>query len=674
MISWRLIVVPLIIVGVLAAALALTPLVSTQSVLAAPPAQEPGGAPVAVVEIVPVAANAAADPNVITATLKYITDTAVGEAKATVAMGATGLANVPINVPVHVKCSPADKTVKGVAKWTLRKPADSKAAIADPAAEVTEFTPDLVGWYQAACVITTDQFPNGGEMEAVQLHAGMYIGFTEGKCGDCHKEAAEWLKTGHAKILSDEIDNKRTPDVPTHYSESCTRCHATGWYIAPFNGSGGFEDAKTAANWSFPTFKEIDAAGKDPAASNFDKMPASVKNMANIQCENCHGPAAEHVKDGLNVMRASQDEGVCNVCHNGGGHHIKGTELKNAKHSDADSAAFNTPVGPAEQACVRCHSGDGYASFLKDPTNQAAWKNNKQTIVCSTCHDPHSDANAFQLRIAGKPIALPFEAKDVGLSATCFECHNSRADPKNAVNSSFPHYNSIAEFISDTGGVTYGQTVANSPHGLLVGVAPVPNPAAKEDPEAPKFLFSKAGDEKGNTPGPCVTCHMYPGPEDSKDPNFHKVGAHSFNTVSPDGTFNYTAACQTCHQNITDTFNIAAKADYDGNGKVEGVQTEVKGLLDVLFTELAAKGLKKVDTGYPYATLPKGADGKTDDKIDNAWYNFRTVYGVMWGADTGNGNEGKAQAIHNFKRAVQLLQLSYKDLTGNDVPGATLMK
>jgi hypothetical protein len=46
----------------------------------------------------------------------------------------------------------------------------------------------------------------------------------------------------------------------------------------------------------------------------------------------------------------------------------------------------------------------------------------------------------------------------------------------------------------------------------------------------------------------------------------------------------------------------------------------------------------------------------------------------MWGEETGNGNEGKAQAMHNFKRAVQLLQLSYKDLTGQDVPGATLMK
>ena len=96
------------------------------------------------------------------------------------------------------------------------------------------------------------------------------------------------------------------------------------------------------------------------------------------------------------------------------------------------------------------------------------------------------------------------------------------------------------------------------------------------------------------------------------------------------------------------------------------------GLLNVLWGALEKAGLKKMDSGYPYATLPTGADGKVDPKIANAWYNFRTVYGVMWGAE-GPGNQGKAQAVHNFQRAVSLLQLSYKDLTGQDVPGATIL-
>jgi hypothetical protein len=673
MFNWKLLAIPLVVIGVIAVVLAVTPFSPTYTVFAAPPEQQPTPEPVnAEVIIVPVAANATKDPNVFTATVKIMTDTKVGERSVTIAMGATGLKNVPINVPVHVQCKAASVEYTGpiTPTWTLYKPADSKAALQDPKAALTQFTPDVVGAYMVACSL-----PGGGEVGGVQLHAGTYLGNDAENCKTCHSDqVTEWLKTGHARIFSDNIDNKRTPDVNTHYTESCASCHTVGYYADPYGvGSNGFKDAMTKAGWKFPTWDQINAAGKG-GPSNFAAMPDSVKALANIQCEQCHGPATDHVKNGMPIMDASQSEGVCNVCHNGSSRHDKGEQLKNAKHSDATAAAFNEPIGPGRQACVRCHSGNGYASFLKDPTNPAAWDNSKQTIVCATCHDPHSDANPFQLRIMSKPVGLPFEVtKDVGLSATCFECHNSRTNPADAVKSSFPHYNSIAEFISDTGGVTYGQNVQNSPHGALVGAAPIPNPAAKDNPEAAKFLFSSVGDEKGNIPGPCVTCHMTQPIADSKDPNYEKVGGHSFNTVSPDGKFQYTAACQSCHQGL-DTFNMKAKADYDGNGKVEGVQDEVKGLLNVLWKALEAKGVKKIDTGYPYATLPKDANGQTDDKIDNAWYNFRTVYGVMWGPETGNGNEGKAQAIHNFKRSVELLQLSYKDLTGQDVPGATLIK
>jgi hypothetical protein len=656
--------------------LAVTPFNTTYTVMAAPPAQQPTPAPEppnADVTIVPVAANATKDPNVFTATVGVMTDTVVGPVDTVIAMGASGLWNVPINVPVHVQCKADNPEFTGPATptWTLYKPADSKAELKDPKANLTEFTPDLPGAYEAVCTL-----PGGGQAGGVQLHAGVYLGNDAENCKTCHPtKVAGWLTTGHANALAVNIDNKLTPDADTHFTERCGACHVTGYYAPPYGvGTNGFKDAMIKANYTFPTWEQINAAGKG-GKSNFDAMPPEVQAVANVQCEQCHGPATDHVKNGLPIMAASQSEGTCNVCHNGSSRHDKGEQLKNAAHSDASAAAFNEPIGPGRQVCVRCHSGDGYASFLENPKNPAAWENNKQTIVCATCHDPHSGENPWQLRIVNKPIELPFEVtKDVGLSATCFECHNSRADPANAIKSSFPHYNSIAEFISNTGGVTYGQTIKNSPHGDLVGIAPVANPAAKDNPDAAKFLWSAADDEKGNIPGPCVNCHMYPGITDAKDPGYEKVGGHSFNTRSLDGTVEYTAACQQCHENITDTFDFTAKADYDGNGKIEGVQTEVKGLLDTLWKALEAKGLKKVDTGYPYATLPKDANGQTDDKIDNAWYNFRTVYGVMWGEETGNGNEGRAQTMHNFKRAVTLLQLSYKDLTGQDVPGATLMK
>ncbi len=629
---------------------------------AVPAAPTPTPVPVnAEVSILSVAANTAKDPNVLTATIKYISDTAIGPYNITIGMGATGLGNVPINVPVHAQCVSDDPKNPGKPAWSLIKPTASKASLVFTNTKTTEFTPDVAGWYAVTCDLGA-----GGEVGGVRVRAGAYVGMTDGKCVTCHPgKVADWAKTGHAKIFTEQIDLK-----PTHYAPSCASCHTTGFFAGNYGqGAGGFWEAATKANWTFPTWTQIEAGG------NWDKAPAAVKNMANIQCEQCHGPAADHVKSGA-PMATSMDEGVCNVCHNGSSRHDKGEQLKNAGHSNRAAAAFNTPVGFGEQQCVRCHSGAGYASFLQNPDNPAAWDNQKQTIVCSTCHDPHSDANAFQLRIASKPIGLPFEVKkDVGLSASCFECHNSRVNSDDYMagkTTSAPHYSSIAEMLSDTGGVTYGKTIPNSSHGAMVGVAPISNPAFAADPTLAKFLFSSIGDDKGNIPGPCVTCHMWPGLTDAKDPNFEKLGGHSFNTVSPDGKTDYTAACKSCHGDLKD-FNVKAKADYDGNGKIEGDQDEVKGLLNTLWKAMEAKGVKKQASGYPYATLPRGADGKVDPKINNAWFNFRLVYGVMWGTDTGDGNQGQAQAIHNFKRSVALLQLSYMDLTGQDVPNAEIL-
>jgi hypothetical protein len=299
----------------------------------------------------------------------------------------------------------------------------------------------------------------------------------------------------------------------------------------------------------------------------------------------------------------------------------------------------------------------------------AAWNNEPQTIGCATCHEPHSEENPFQLRITGRPVEMPFQAKDVGLSATCYECHHNRTKPEDALKGEFPHYSSAAEMLSNVGGVTYGQSVSNSPHGEMVGATPIPNPAAAKDPEASKFMFTAAegGNEKGNVPGACVVCHMWPSLS-SKDPYYMKVGSHAFSTVSPDGKFHYSASCTDCH-GVIKNFNLKAKADYDGDGKVEGVQDEVKGLLDVLWKALQDEGLQKIDAGCPYARLPKDAG----NKVKNAWYNYRYVYGAMWG-EHGQGNKGAAAAIHNFNRSVVLLQLSYKDLTGENVPKAATMK
>ena len=116
---------------------------------------------------------------------------------------------------------------------------------------------------------------------------------------------------------------------------------------------------------------------------------------------------------------------------------------------------------------------------------------------------------------SSKPVELPFEVKkDVGLSATCFECHNSRvnsADFEAGKSTSTPHYSCIAEMLSDTGGVTYGQTAPELAARHDGRRCAHPEPGLHDDPDAqPSSCSARPATAKGNIPGPCVTCHMWP--------------------------------------------------------------------------------------------------------------------------------------------------------------------
>jgi hypothetical protein len=127
------------------------------------------------------------------------------------------------------------------------------------------------------------------------------------------------------------------------------------------------------------------------------------------------------------------------------------------------------------------------------------------------------------------------------------------------------------------------------------------------------------------------------------------AGGHTFKVAyegdAPDGPTNavdVTGVCANCHGQVN-MFDFA-RTDYDGNGIVEGVQTEVQGLMNKLALLLPPVGQPKT-TVSPDATW-------TAPQLEAA-YNYLFVM------------EDGSHGIHNTAYAVGILKASINNLTGD---------
>ena len=66
---------------------------------------------------------------------------------------------------------------------------------------------------------------------------------------------------------------------------------------------------------------------------------------ANIQCENCHGPASQHgATANPDLMGTSLDSGVCGQCHNEPPRHPREFEWEVSGHSHGDGPLFSSGI------------------------------------------------------------------------------------------------------------------------------------------------------------------------------------------------------------------------------------------------------------------------------------------------------------------------------------------
>ncbi|MBI4716983.1 MAG: SMP-30/gluconolactonase/LRE family protein [Planctomycetes bacterium] len=508
-------------------------------------------------------------------------------------------------------------------------------------------------------------------------------------CGECHKEYDEWLHAGHSEEYADPW---------FHYDWSMGNnwlCTGPGTPYAYCTGEGVGTAASTAA--------AVCTGAGTPLACCTGAGTGPTCTVSNAGCSGpgtpfacCTGVGTGNCANNLSAA-ACTGPGTPMACCTGAG----------------------TGSCSSREACRQCHSGEGYIDFSRDfQDGTVATSTHRGTFRvadCLVCHATHGMAQDDELLRIYDTVRLPTGQvlSGLGAGATCVACHNGRSVPPvpNTPGVSSPHYlnggamlegiNAVLTFPTGPGAVTYA--VSNSNHTTNAGIF-------------------------------CTTCHMAPGP--SSGPGAGKVGGHTFNLkvhdpADPDYGFeNVDNTCNSagCHTGVT-SINRTAYGDYDGDGTIEGVQDETRGLLarlkDALYgagaSRLLVNGVTGAATtepeictaaGVPLACCTGVRTGPTcvDPDAEPAnpyWTTTRCTGGTRAGLPcrTGTGTapfdcpgggtctaavpSGNTLAtvedgiwnweyvdnsgdlgVKNTGYAIGILQIAYKGVTGVAVPGA----
>ncbi len=471
-----------------------------------------------------------------TVSLKATVKTTSGTYTATTGIGVSipwgaspGIRNVAINVPVLLH----GKTQASY-NWTLTPPAGSSATLSDATSQSPDFTPDVPGVYQ---LTITDLA--AGKAVNMTVRAGTWKGIIVGEdangrpvpdpqCMTCHVQNTPnfdlftpWKNSGHAEIFTQNVDENFGPGA--HYSSACLDCHTVG-----LNGeaaNNGFDDTAGYPGLLASGLISPGGGNEDAWSQILTQFPTTAR-LANIQCENCHGPqdsTAHMAKDGTRNALSSE---VCGSCHGEPTRHGRYQQWQLSGHANYETAVAEG----TNPSCAKCHSAQGFIAWEKNnfgPGNVAVtWTADEvHPQTCATCHEPHSvgttsgadDTNAT-VRISGNTPALEagFQATNVGKGAICMTCHNGRRGLHDDAHFSLSDL-SRAPHVGPQADIVMGQNL----------------------------FFAEVG-----TPGyhakiedSCVNCHM-----DQTDP----PAALSNNLGGTNHLFNAsTDICAKCHTEIT---------------------------------------------------------------------------------------------------------------------------
>ena len=495
------------------------------------------------------------------------------------------------------------------------------------------FTADLDSQYVVSVSV------NGGvKSDQDTLWASTFIGSTDGSftCETCHggfvglnpQIVTGWKTTDHALMYTQGIMGKLEVNANGQgmYSSSCWKCHTTGYDLSANNGNFGY--LSHSLGWDTTAFKGKTKSGSSYLINNGDS--SIYKNMvtnysalvplASIGCESCHGPGKDHNGNSA-AIGLSLDAGVCLSCHDSPPREPIGTFWALSDHATMPLAGTDA----TSTSCFPCHSGSAFVKWVTggkkatEPTWNAA-TDASYPMTCSVCHDPMSAANPSQIRTVTVDTlrnGYHIPSSVGGLGQLCMNCHRSRNNVATKVTATPPYYGFSSHY---------------GPHGNPQSDMLLGQNAYQYGDTSLTGLTTHTG-----VPDACVTCHM---------PTTNGMPDHQLAMQDTTGTgvlHDRVDACQTCHGPQIQKFDdIKASYDYDRNGKIEGVQTEIAGLI----AQLKAKLPIDSTTGQPITDSNHGDSLAVYNRPDLV----RNLYTYAFVTSDGSGG------MHNAKYAVALLQ------------------
>ena len=599
--------------------------------------------------------------------------------------------------------------------WALSIPSGSSATLIDSGTTTStlqfpKFVPDVAGLYTVTYSSTTGNAtstnPTTKGSGTLSINAAEYVGVgTVGgttalnpQCGTCHDGTVveddmltEWSETNHASIFENSI---------SLYDSLAPEPYLWQFHTVGYNtdaDSDGFDDLASDESFTFPdagmTFVE------------FTTDHADVAVLANVQCESCHGPGSLHSGDPTRIEFSASQFGVCGQCH------IQESQWKNSAHNMtgvAHGSGGYQGYWVTNAGCIRCHNSNGFISYLESGEDELAtvaadFETGDFTgITCAGCHNPHDATNEHQLRVAGNvTMVVDGSTVDAGHAAACYTCHDGFYEY--GEDDCDDNDDGTAESICttvDQVAVGYFRQVHYNPQAPVLegkGALNDLNGDGTDDfaldensfhSDADFTLASVTGDSTlSDENNKCVTCHMATGPT-AEEEGYEHLGGHAFKLRSghsighlsgeeteddaeaEEEDLTLVSICQSCHPTVTE-FNRTARADYDGDGLLEGIQDEVEGLLVALTTKIKAQDTVNVKstsgTVESGGTITVNALSYTGSTAAAQGTSFRatsdTLKRGIWNHNliARDGSLG----VHNAAFTVQVLQGTYTAAGGN---------